>query len=136
MYFVDNLSGLCYYSNMKTWIFAAILLLSGCKALTIPDQAFTQAKDNAVLCDNFVDLMNAGVTTREQEQNFIRANRRAWHAQNFALNSEVLPPDVEAWEARKRLGIDNSPSSDTTAPAPAPAPESRLPPPERRVIPR
>jgi hypothetical protein len=116
---------------MKTWIFAAILLLSGCKALTIPDEAFTQAKDNAALCDNFVDLMNAGVTTREQEQNFIRANRRAWHAQNFALNNEVLPPDVEAWEARRRLGLDSSPTNSV-----APTSEPRLPPPERRVIPR
>jgi hypothetical protein len=105
----------------------------GCRALTIPDEAFTQAKDNAGLCDNFVDLMNAGVTTRDQEQNFIRANRRAWHAQNFALNSEVLPPDVEAWEARKRLGLDNSPAPQTPGP---PVPETRTIPPERRIIPR
>lgn len=116
---------------MKTWALLLILLLSGCRALTIPDEAFTQAKDNAGLCNNFVDLMNAGVTTREQEQSFIRANRRAWHAQNFALNNELLPPDVEAWEARKRLGLDTSSGSTTI-----PAPESRLPPPERRVIPR
>jgi len=115
---------------MKTWVLAIILLFSGCKALTIPDEAFTQAKNNAGLCDNFVELMNAGVTTREQEQNFIRANRRAWHAQNFALNNELLPPDVEAWEARKRLGLETS--AGTTDPTP----ESRLLPPERRVIPR
>ena len=124
---------------MKLWSLVGILLLAissaGCRALTIPDQAFTQAKDNAGLCDNFVDLMNAGVTSREQEQNFIRANRRAWHAQNFALNNELLPPDVEAWEARRRLGIDNS-SSPTAPPPPALVPENRLLPPERRIIPR
>jgi len=112
---------------MRIWAFILVFLLSGCRALTIPDQAFTQAKDNAALCDNFVDLMNAGVTTREQEQNFIRANRRAWHAQNFALNNELLPPDVEAWEARKRLGLE------TTS---TPIPETRTLPPERRIIPR
>lgn len=113
---------------MKTWLLAVLLLMSGCRALTIPDQAFTQATDNATLCDNFVELMNAGVTTREQEQNFIRANRRAWHAQNFALNDESLPPDVEAWEARKRLELDSPPANAPT--------ESELLPPERRVVPR
>lgn len=106
-------------------------MLSGCKALSIPDEAFAQAKDNAILCDNFVELMNAGVTTREQEQNFIRANRRAWHAQNYAINSEPLPPDVETWEARKRLGLDAP-----NAPPLSPPTENRLIPPERRVIPR
>jgi len=100
--------------------------------LTIPDQAFNQAEDNAALCDNFVNLMNAGVTTREQDQNFIRANRRAWHAQNFALNNELLPPDVEAWEARRRLGLD-LPSDSTPS---TPTPENRSLPPERRIIPR
>ena len=116
---------------MRSLALVLIILLSGCKAPTIPDQAFTQAKDNAQLCDNFNDLMNAGVTTREQEQAFIRANRRAWHAQNFALNNEPLPADVEAWETRKRLGLEGGPQ-----PTPAPPTDSRLIPPERRVIPR
>ncbi|RJR07546.1 hypothetical protein C4588_06485 [Candidatus Parcubacteria bacterium] len=98
-------------------IFAMIFLLAlgGCKAFTIPDAAFNQAEANAVLCDNFNDLMNAGITTREQEQNFIRANRRAWHAQNFALNNEPLPADVEAWETKKRLGLDPSSGAPPTS---------------------
>ena len=120
---------------MRIWVLLLVCCFSGCKAWSIPDQAFAQAKDNSTLCDSYVDLMNAGVTTREQDQNFIRANRRAWHSQNFALNNEPLPPDVEAWEAKKKLGLDNTP-----VPAPAPpsnlTPEQRLLPPERRIIPR
>lgn len=108
---------------MRVYALCLIIALSGCKALSIPDQAFQQATDNAVLCDNFTELMNAGVTTREQEQAFIRANRRAWHAQNFALNSEPLPPDVEAWEAKRRLGIDPT----TAAPVASPSTERRFP---------
>lgn len=117
---------------MRIAALVLILCLSGCKAMTIPDAAFNQAKDNAVLSDNFIQLMNAGVTTREQEQNFIRANRRAWHAQNYALNSEPLPPDVEAWEARKKLGLDTNPQPASQDPPT----ENRLLPPERRIIPR
>lgn len=78
---------------------------SGCAFFTVPEEAKTNATNNAQLCDNFLTLMNAGISTREQEQNFIRSCRRAWHAQNFALNNEPLPPDVEAWEAKKKMGL-------------------------------
>jgi hypothetical protein len=116
---------------MKIWSVIIVCFLSGCKAFSIPDEAFTQAKDNAALCDNFVNLMDAGVTNREQEQNFIRANRRAWHAQNFALNNELLPPDVEAWAASKKLGLDNAPTTPATTPDREPTA-----PPDRRMMPQ
>lgn len=69
---------------------------SGCALLCgVPPEAKTTASENAQLSDGFVTIMDAGGTTRVQEQKFIRANRRAWHAQNFALNDTPLPHDME-----------------------------------------
>tara|TARA_Y100001935_G_C16971202_1_gene344176 strand:+ start:84 stop:368 length:285 start_codon:yes stop_codon:yes gene_type:complete len=68
------------------------LLVSGCSS--IPQEAFQQPADNALITDAFVQQMEAGTTTRDQEQNFIRAQRKAWHAQNFALNDVPLPGDL------------------------------------------
>ena len=90
---------------MRVFLFCLLLCTAGCRALTIPDKAFDQANNNAQLCDIFLERMDAGLTTREQEQAFIKSNRRAWHSKNFALNDTPLPPDVEAWEAVKRLGL-------------------------------
>ena len=70
------------------------LFMAGCSG--VPQQALDQAGENALLSDSFIYLVETGVTTREQEQAFIRANRRAWHAQNFSLNDVPLPADIEA----------------------------------------
>jgi hypothetical protein len=84
---------------MKTKLLSmfAVLLLSGCCTWCLPQEALDTAKQNAELTDGFVTLIENGQTTRENEQNFIRSNRRAWHAQNNALNDVPLPADVAAW---------------------------------------
>lgn len=95
--------------------------LSGCALLTgVPEEARSTAKENAELSDSFVTFMDAGQTTREQEQRFIRACRRAWHAQNYALNDVPLPHDVDVWQKQQKLGMNppesgsNSGSNKTT----------------------
>jgi hypothetical protein len=68
-------------------------LISGC--CSVPPEALSQASDNALIADGFVMLQEQGDTTRQQEQAFILANRRAWHAQNFAINDTPLPADLQ-----------------------------------------
>ena len=75
-----------------TTLLLTITLLSGC--CSVPKEALDQANSSSVICDSFVGLMDSNHTTREQEQDFIRATRKAWHAQNFALNDIPLPEDL------------------------------------------
>lgn len=75
------------------FLIAGGLCVSGCSS--VPPEALSQANENSLISDAFTLLMEQGKTTREQEQNFIKSNRRAWHAQNFALNEVPLPPDME-----------------------------------------
>jgi len=69
-----------------------LALLSGC--CSVPKEALDQANSSSVIYDSFVGLMDNGRTTREQEQDFIRASQKAWHAQNFALNDVPMPEDL------------------------------------------
>ena len=88
---------------------------SGCALICgVPDESKSTASENAQLSDAFVTMMDAGTTTRDQEKRFIRANRRAWHAQNYALNDEPLPRDVEIWFKRQKLGMSTDNSGSTT----------------------
>ena len=80
-------------SIVSSALLAIALLTSGCTS--VPPEALNQARDNALICDGFVTLMQEGKTNREQEQAFILANRRAWHAQNFAVNGTTLPEDLD-----------------------------------------
>jgi hypothetical protein len=75
----------------------AVLMLSGCCSWCIPDKASEEATKNALLSDAFVTMMEQGKTSRDEEQSFIKSSRRAWHAQNFALNDVPLPPDIAKW---------------------------------------
>ena len=77
--------------NLVTLV-VTLTLLSGC--CSVPKEALDQANSSSVICDSFVGLMDHGHTTRDQEQDFIRATRKAWHAQNFALNDVPLPEDL------------------------------------------
>ena len=70
-----------------------MLFASGCSG--VPKEALTQANDNSLISDAFMVLVQKGETTREHEQAMLRANRRSWHAQNFALNNAVLPQDMQ-----------------------------------------
>jgi len=90
-----------------------LIYFPGCALICgVPPEAQSTAKENAHLCDSFVTMMDAGTTNREQEQKFIRAVRRAWHAQNYALNDMPLPRDVEVWFKRQKLGLSNNNSGE------------------------
>lgn len=69
------------------------LVSTGCS--TVPKEAYEQVEQNAIIMDNFIDLMIKGQTTRKQEQAMIYANRRSWHATNFAFNDVALPEDLQ-----------------------------------------
>lgn len=79
--------------NLLAISFLLMLFVSGCSG--VPKEALTQANDNSLISDAFMVLVQKGETTREQEQAMLRANRRSWHAQNFALNNAVLPQDMQ-----------------------------------------
>lgn len=91
---------------MKKTLFSLAMLMSlvvsGC---TIPQEAFDQPQENVVISDAFVALMLDEKTTRKQEQAFIMANRKAWHAQNFALNEVPLPEDIETGDNTNLLQL-------------------------------
>lgn len=74
-------------------IFITIIFFCGC--VNLPQEALNNINDNSIICDAFIVKMQKGQTTRDQDQAFIRANRRAWHAQNFAINEAPLPPDMQ-----------------------------------------
>ena len=75
-------------------LITSVILLGGCTS--VPPQAMEQMRNNAVISDAFVALMEKGDTDRGQEQAFIHANRRNWHALNFAVNEAPLPDDMDA----------------------------------------
>jgi len=122
---------------MRKTLLSLVLLLgitsAGCTS--IPQEALDQARDNALISDAFVGLMLDSKTSREQEQAFILANRKAWHTQNFALNDVALPPDLASGERQANLleilkqdpairaKMHELEETLTPAPAPAPAPE-------------
>jgi len=70
-----------------------LILITGCHS--IPQEAYSQPNANCIIDDAFIVMMEKGLTTREQEQAMLRANRRAWHAQDYALNNAPLPPDMQ-----------------------------------------
>ena len=80
---------------MKRFAFllTTLIMLSGC--CSVPPQALEQIGSNALISDAFIVLIEKGETTRDQEQAFIHANRRNWHALNFAVNEAPLPEDIE-----------------------------------------
>lgn len=82
---------------MKKLLILTLIFLSGCANWYIPPEAKIEAQKNSDRLNAYVIFMTAGRTTREQDQNFIKAMRRAWAAQNLALNGTPLPPDIEAW---------------------------------------
>lgn len=70
-----------------------LIMLNGC--CTVPPQAFDQIRNNAVISDAYVALMEKGDTSKDQDQAFILANRRNWHALDFAVNESPLPEDMQ-----------------------------------------
>lgn len=79
--------------KLYTMTLSIALMVSGCCG--VPQEALDQAHTNATICDAFVQQMDAGNTSREQEQEFIKSNRKAWHAQDHVLNDAELPADMQ-----------------------------------------
>lgn len=60
---------------MKLLVLAlAFLAFAGCTPAAVRDEVAL----NAARCERFAAMMDEGRTTRDQEQEFIRANGEAW----------------------------------------------------------
>lgn len=69
-----------------------IVLLTGCVSQTVKDAV----ERGAARSDRYVELMEAGKTTPESDQAYIKAKRVSDHSLNYHLNDAELPPDVQA----------------------------------------
>lgn len=65
--------------------------LTGC----VSDTVSQVVERNVVRSDRFVQLMEEDRTTRQQEQDFIKANRAGWHTMDYHLNDAKLPADLQ-----------------------------------------
>jgi hypothetical protein len=69
----------------------SLLLLAGCVSPTVK----SSVERNAARTDAYVEKMDAGETTREQDQKFIYAIRVMNHALNWNVNDIEPPADVK-----------------------------------------
>ena len=72
------------------------MMLTGCVSGEVKDKLSL----NAAQLDGYVDKMDKGETTNEEDQNLIRAMRIWTWSMNQAANGEVPPIDI-------RLVLDN-----------------------------
>jgi len=70
------------------FLMIVLFLVAGCG---VTQEVKEHTYENAARNHRFIELMDTGETTREQEQAFIRVNSDAWNAQNFAINDISLP---------------------------------------------
>ena len=75
-----------------------VLALAGCMSPEVQRQAIL----NEARCQRFVDLMQKGQTSRDQERGFILENQRAWAAFRSALGLESA---VGERRVRERRGL-------------------------------
>lgn len=75
---------------MRAIIFVVLIGLMGCVAQETKDAIVA----DAARTDAFVTLMSNGNTTRNDEQAFIRAQRKAFHAIDLGVNGNPLPADL------------------------------------------
>lgn len=68
-----------------------LLISTGC--ISSSDRA--KIAYQAARLDRAVALINSGMVSKEEEENFIRAEREVWHALNFSVNGTPLPPDIK-----------------------------------------
>ena len=66
------------------------LMLTGCVATVDKDTIMYQA----ARMDRAVNLIDSGVTTRAEEQAFIKAERLIWHSLDYSINGTPLPADT------------------------------------------
>lgn len=77
---------------MKNLLLVLVLSMAGC----VSEVVESNVRNNSARSDAFLQRMDEGQTTREQEQDFIKANRVAWHALNYHLNDVDLPEDLRS----------------------------------------
>ena len=78
---------------MKKKLFAlmfSLTLLTGCVSSTVK----AKLSKNAAQLDGYVQRMDKGETSKEDDQDLIRAMRIWTWSMNQAANGEVPPPDV------------------------------------------
>jgi len=80
---------------MKNYIviFLALFLLSGCASSEIN----SKLSRNAAQLDGYVRRMNSGETTRQEDQDLIRAMRIWTWSMNKLANDEVPPMDIKTF---------------------------------------
>jgi len=88
-------------------LLTTLVMLNGC--CTVPPQAKEQIGNNAIISDAFIALMENGDTDRNQEQAFIHANRRNWHALNFAVNEVPLTEDMDGGDNNLIESLEQDP---------------------------
>ena len=76
--------------NLFVSLLFSVILLAGCVSPKIKGTVERQAARG----DNMVSKVDAGETTREQEQAYIRATRIVWWSLHHDLNDADLPADV------------------------------------------
>lgn len=76
---------------MKRLALVLVLLIAGCVSTTDKEKIAFQA----ARLDRAVALMDSGVSTRQNEQDFIRGERKVWHALDYSINGNPLPPDLQ-----------------------------------------
>lgn len=67
------------------------IFLVGCCGISTEDKKVISYQ--AARFDRAVALINSGVSQKDLE-NFVRAERKVWHALNFSVNNIPLPPDL------------------------------------------
>lgn len=87
------------------WIMiVSLILLTGCVSKEVKEGVKRQAARG----DNMVAKIDSGETTREEEQNYIRALRVFIWSLNYDFNDAELPADIrELLEKLKLLEEDN-----------------------------
>lgn len=70
------------------------LLTVGCVSTVDKERIRFQA----ARLDRAVALIDSGTVTKEEMEKFIRGERRIWHALNYSINGDPLPPDLQPGE--------------------------------------
>jgi hypothetical protein len=78
---------------MKSFLLVLLIALSGCCCLSSDSKRLIAYQ--AARLDRAVALINSGGVTDQQAKDFIRAERKIWHALNFVENDIPLPLDLE-----------------------------------------
>jgi hypothetical protein len=75
----------------KLFYLVLALGLVGCVSSDVKEKiAFQTAR-----LDRAVALIDSGAVTQKEEEDFIRGERKVWHALNYSINGAPLPPDLQ-----------------------------------------